>query len=64
MGVNEFNIPTKELSNVVCAFVNKKAGIPFPITPVINRGIIFFVFNFFKAGYKNGTNDRNAINEY
>ena len=31
-----------ELSNCVCAFVNKKAGKPFPNKPTINIGIICF----------------------
>ena len=61
-GVNEFKIPTKELSNEVCAFVNKKAGIPLPITPDTNKGKIYFFFSFLNAGYINGVNDKNAIN--
>jgi hypothetical protein len=34
IGTNEFSIPVKELETSVCANVNKKAGIPLPITPV------------------------------
>ena len=42
-GVRTFKIPTIPESKYVCAFENRKGGIPLPINPVRNNGQSFFV---------------------
>ena len=44
IGVNEFNIPTKELSRSCCARANKKAGNVFPKRLTKKRGKIISFF--------------------
>ena len=55
------SIPTKELSNIVCEYVNKNAGIPFPNSPTISKGYISFLLTFLIDLKIKGDRERKAI---
>ena len=59
-GTKAFKIPAKELSICVCAFVNKKAGMPLPKIPTMARGIQCFFASLPILFQTKGTNDSQA----
>lgn len=60
MGVSEFIIPAIELSILVCAVANKKAGIKIPIMPERNGFQYWFVGSAFKFTNAKGNNTMDA----
>ena len=61
-GVNEFNMPAKELLIPVSALVNKKAGIKFPNSPIAKKAFQCINKGFFTCLKINGDKKTNAIN--
>ena len=61
MGTKAFRMPTSELSNWVCALVNKKAGIPFPNSPTMIMGSMWCLFILVILFQTNGKRLNQAI---
>jgi preprotein translocase subunit SecY len=61
-GLNEFNIPVRELLIFVCAIGNRKAGMALPISPIIITDNIFFLLSSGILRMAMGNRQRVAIN--
>lgn len=60
-GVSEFNIPAKELLIPVSAFVNKKAGMKFPSTPIPTNPFQCFNIGILTCRNTKGDKNKKAI---